>query len=118
LKQDGRLVIAVPNYTSFDASVYKEYWAAYDVPRHLYHFSPLSMKLLIDKNGMRIVELKPMWFDSFYVSFLSSKYKNARSSDKLGRTNWFAASWNGFISNLAALFDKKKCSSVIYIISK
>jgi hypothetical protein len=58
-------------------------------------FTP-SMKLLIDKNGMRIVELKPMWFDSFYVSFLSSKYKNARSSDKLGRTNWFAASWNGF----------------------
>ena len=118
LKKDGQLVIAVPNYTSFDASVYKEYWAAYDVPRHLYHFSPLSMKLLIDKNGMRIAELKPMWFDSFYVSFLSSRYKNARSSGKPGRTNWFAASWNGFISNLAALFDKKKCSSVIYIISK
>ena len=118
LKKDGRLVIAVPNHTSFDASVYKEYWAAYDVPRHLYHFSPLSMKLLIDKNGMRIAELKPMWFDSFYVSFLSSRYKNARSSDKPGRTNWFSASWNGFISNLAALFDKKKCSSVIYIISK
>ena len=118
LKKDGQLVIAVPNYTSFDASVYKEYWAAYDVPRHLYHFSPLSMKLLIDKNGMRIAELKPMWFDSFYVSFLSSRYKDARSSDKPGITNWFAASWNGFISNLAALFDKKKCSSVIYIISK
>jgi len=112
LKHDGRLVIAVPNYTSFDASVYQEYWAAYDVPRHLYHFSPLSMKLLIDKNGMRIIRFKPMWFDSFYVSFLSSKYKNE------GRTNWFSASWNASVSNLEALFNKKKCSSVIYIVSR
>jgi len=117
LKHDGRLVIAVPNYTSFDASVYDEYWAAYDVPRHLYHFSPLSMKLLIDKDGMRIIEYRPMWFDSFYVSFLSSKYKNSRH-DREGKTNWLTASWNGFVSNLGALFDKKKCSSVIYIISK
>jgi len=117
LKQNGRLVIAVPNYTSFDASVYKKYWAAYDVPRHLYHFSPLSMSLLIGRNGMKIAGYKPMWFDSFYVSFLSSKYKNSRPPAK-GRTNWLTASWTGFISNLVALFDKKKCSSVIYIISK
>ena len=112
LKQDGRLLIAVPNYTSFDASVYKEYWAAYDVPRHLYHFSPFSMNLLINRNGMRVVKYRPMWFDSFYVSFLSSKYKNA------GRTNWITASWNGTVSNLKALFNKKKCSSVTYIISR
>jgi 2-polyprenyl-3-methyl-5-hydroxy-6-metoxy-1,4-benzoquinol methylase len=118
LKQDGLLFIAVPNYTSFDASVYKEYWAAYDVPRHLYHFSPLSMKLLIDKNGMKVFRHKPMWFDSFYVSFLISKYKNARLTGREGKTNWLTASWNGFVSNLEALFDKKKCSSVIYIISR
>jgi 2-polyprenyl-3-methyl-5-hydroxy-6-metoxy-1,4-benzoquinol methylase len=113
LRPDGRLVIAVPNYTSFDASVYKKYWAAYDVPRHLYHFSPLSMKLLSDKNEMRVVKYRPMWFDSFYVSFLSSKYKS-----KLGNTNWFAASWNGLVSNIVTLFNKKRGSSVIYIISK
>ena len=118
LKQDGKLVIAVPNYTSFDASVYKEFWAAYDVPRHLYHFSPNSMKLLIAKNGMKIEGIQPMWFDSFYVSFLSSKYKNARPPIKQGKTNWIAASWNGLVSNLEALFDHEKCSSVIYIISK
>ena len=117
LKEDGRLVIAVPNYTSFDASFYKEFWAAYDVPRHLYHFSPLSMKLLMDKSGMRIVKYEPMWFDSFYVSFLSSKYKNARLPGQ-GKTNWLVASWTGFVSNLEALLDKKKCSSVIYVISK
>jgi 2-polyprenyl-3-methyl-5-hydroxy-6-metoxy-1,4-benzoquinol methylase len=111
LKPDGRLIIAVPNYASFDASVYKEHWAAYDVPRHLYHFSPLSMKFLIERNQLKIIDHKPMWFDSFYVSLLSSKYQN-------GKTNWLGAAWNAFRSNMKAMSDVKKCSSVIYIIAK
>ena len=152
LQPSGRLIVAVPNYTSFDASTYKEDWAAYDVPRHLYHFSPVSMKLLIEKAGMKISGYRPMWFDSFYVSLLSSKYKNAglppfadadsrrpkpmasdeakaqasgKSAlagdawpDRQGRTKWFSAILNGLISNLEAMSDTKKCSSVIYIISK
>ncbi len=111
LHPKGKLFIAVPNYTSLDASVYKEHWAAYDVPRHLYHFSPSSMKLLMEEHGLKVLQHKPMWYDSFYVSLLSSKYKN-------GKTNWLAAFWNGFRSNLAAMGDKKKCSSVIYVIGK
>lgn len=111
LKDKGRLFIAVPNYTSGDASVYKEFWAAYDVPRHLYHFSPQSVKTLVEKHGMRIEQYKPMWYDSFYISLLSSKYKN-------GKSNLVAAGWNGFVSNCKALFDVKRCSSVIYVISK
>ncbi len=111
LKQNGKLIIAVPNYTSLDASVYERYWAAYDVPRHLYHFSPLSMKHLIEKHEMKILGYKPMWFDSYYVSLLSSKYKS-------GRTNWPAAILIGLRSNLRAINDKKKCSSLIYVISK
>jgi 2-polyprenyl-3-methyl-5-hydroxy-6-metoxy-1,4-benzoquinol methylase len=111
LKQNGRLLIALPNYTSLDASVYKEYWAAYDVPRHLYHFSPLAMKHLMEKVGLKMVDYKPMWFDSFYISLLSSKYKNQK-------TNWLGAAWNGFRSNMKAVRNKEKCSSLIYIISK
>jgi len=114
----GKLFIAVPNYTSLDASIYKEYWAAYDVPRHLYHFSPRSMEQLMEKHGLKVLQHKPMWYDSFYVSLLSSKYKNARLPDKQGNTNWLAAFWNGLRSNLAAMGDKKKCSSVIYVIGK
>jgi hypothetical protein len=60
---------------------------------------------------MKIVDIKPMWFDSFYVSLLSSKYKN-------GNTNWVGAFWTGLVSNIKAMSDVKKCSSVIYIISK
>ncbi len=111
LKENGKLFIAVPNYTAADASVYKEYWAAYDAPRHLYHFSPRSMQTLMEKNGLKVLQYKPMWYDSFYISLLSSKYKN-------GRTNWLAAIWNGVRSNFGAVGDNKKCSSVIYVIGK
>ncbi|MBS1920844.1 MAG: class I SAM-dependent methyltransferase [Bacteroidetes bacterium] len=111
LREDGKLFIAVPNYTSLDARIYKEFWAAYDVPRHLYHFSPFSMQKLMEKNGLKIIQYKPMRYDSFYISLLSSKYKN-------GKSRWLASFWNGFRSNLNSLRKVKKCSSVIYVISK
>jgi len=111
LKHDGKLIIAVPNYTSYDAKRYGEYWAAYDVPRHLYHFSPKSMQLLGKAKGFELIDTRPMWFDSFYVSMLSEQYKN-------GSGNLPGALWSGMISNLKAWGNKKRCSSVIYIFSK
>lgn len=111
LQEKGKLIIAVPNYTAADATIYKEFWAAYDVPRHLYHFSPRSMQTLMEKYGLKITQYKPMWYDSFYIALLSSKYKN-------GSSNLLGAGWNGLRSNLKAAGDVKRCSSVIYIISK
>ncbi|MFY7965381.1 MAG: class I SAM-dependent methyltransferase [Chitinophagaceae bacterium] len=111
LKRDGRLVIAVPNYTSYDASYYKQFWAGYDVPRHLYHFSPASMDVLAKQFGFTIEATKPMWFDSVYVSMLSEQYKT-------GKQNLVKAFFVGMMSNLKALFNSKKCSSVIYILKK
>lgn len=111
LKPTGRLVIAVPNYTSYDAGFYKQYWAAYDVPRHLYHFSPKSMHVLLAQKGFEIEAVKPMWFDSFYVSMLSEKYKH-------GKDRFTSALWVGLVSNIKALFNKKRCSSVIYVVKK
>jgi 2-polyprenyl-3-methyl-5-hydroxy-6-metoxy-1,4-benzoquinol methylase len=111
LKDNGTLFIAVPNYTSFDAYFYKETWAAYDVPRHLYHFSPMSMELLVKRYGMKIKTIKPMWFDSYYVSMLSEKYRG----NKLGLLR---AVLIGKISNILCLLNKRKCSSVIYVINK
>ena len=111
LATNGKLFIAVPNYTSKDAAIYKEHWAAYDVPRHLYHFSPQSMDKLLSMHGLKVTAVKPMWFDSFYVSMLSEQYKN-------GKGNIIKAVFNGFISNLKAWGNTKKCSSVIYIIGR
>ena len=112
LTTSGKAFIAVPNYTSKDADIYKEYWAAYDVPRHLYHFSPQSMENLLSQHGLKLTAVKPMWFDSFYVSMLSEQYKNN------GKGNIIKAVFNGFLSNLKAWGNVKKCSSVIYVISK
>ena len=111
LTENGKAFIAVPNYTSYDAQYYKEYWAAYDVPRHLYHFSPQSIKALVESHGMKLQKMKAMWYDSFYVSMLSEQYKN-------GKSNHIKAFVAGLISNINALFNPSKCSSVIYIISK
>src|SRR5690606_25428262 len=78
LKDNGILVIAVPNYKSYDAKYYKEFWAAYDVPRHLWHFSIKSIKFLFSKEKMKVVKILPMVFDSYYVSLLSEKYKTGK----------------------------------------
>ncbi len=109
LKDNGAFFIAVPNYTSYDAQYYKSNWAAYDVPRHLYHFSPQAMQQLAAKNGFVIKAYKPMWFDSFYVSILSAEYKN---SSKI------TAVFIALISNIKALFNSKYCSSVTYVLNK
>jgi 2-polyprenyl-3-methyl-5-hydroxy-6-metoxy-1,4-benzoquinol methylase len=109
LTQNGKLVIAVPNYTSADASHYKQYWAAYDVPRHLHHFSPNSLKTLAQKHDFEVINIKPMWFDSVYVSMLSEQYKT-------GKQHFIKALWIGLNSNCKALFNTSKCSSVIYIL--
>jgi 2-polyprenyl-3-methyl-5-hydroxy-6-metoxy-1,4-benzoquinol methylase len=111
LKPDGVLLIAVPNYTAHDADYYQQCWAAYDVPRHLYHFSPASMRGLLQQHGLTVKATKPMWFDSFYVSLLSEKYKTGKASVVKGFLR-------GFISNMKAMGQREKCSSLIYIITK
>ena len=109
-KPKGRIFIAVPNYTSNDGEHYGSAWAAYDVPRHLYHFSPAAMNTLMDEHGFKIENMHPMWLDSFYVSMLSEKYK--QSSLQL-----LKGFWNGFESNSKAIRNKRRFSSIIYEIS-
>jgi 2-polyprenyl-3-methyl-5-hydroxy-6-metoxy-1,4-benzoquinol methylase len=111
LKPGGVVFIAVPNYTSYDAGVYKNYWAAYDVPIHLYHFSPRAMKKLLQIHGFKIRAIRRMWFDSFYVSMLSEKYK-------AGKGNIVNGILTGFISNIKALIQKERCSSLVYIVER
>jgi 2-polyprenyl-3-methyl-5-hydroxy-6-metoxy-1,4-benzoquinol methylase len=111
LKPDGLLFIAVPNYTSHDAHIYHEFWAAYDVPRHLHHFCPASLQVLGARFGFKISRQKRMWLDAFYISLLSEKYK-------YGRFRYLPAFFNGFISNLKTLSNRSKCSSLIYVLKK
>ena len=108
LKPNGVLVIAVPNYKSYDAEYYNNYWAAFDVPRHLWHFSKTSISKLFEKENIILAETLPMKFDSYYVSLLSEKYKS-------GFMNPLKAFWIGWRSNYRAR-RTKEYSSHIYIL--
>lgn len=107
LNAKGALFIAVPNHTSFDAQHYKEHWAAYDVPRHLYHFNPNTIRKLLEGSGFKLDETYPMKFDSFYVSMLSEKYRS-------GSIKYLSAFFTGLRSNLKAR-SAGEYSSVIYV---
>ena len=108
LKPNGTIIIAVPNYKSFDAKYYGAFWAAYDVPRHLWHFSKISIEKLFARENMKLIKILPMIFDSFYVSLLSEKYKN-------GKMNFIKAFYIGLKSNMKAK-QNLECSSHIYVI--
>lgn len=108
LKPNGSLIIAVPNFKSFDAKHYGKYWAAYDVPIHFWHFSKKAIKSLFEKESMQLEKTLPMKFDSFYVSLLSEKYKS-------GKMNFIKAFFIGLQSNWKAM-KSFEYSSHIYVI--
>ena len=110
LKKGGLLVIAVPNFKSFDADYYKEFWAAYDVPRHLWHFTRSSFKHLFSGTGFKQIDSKALLFDAFYVSLLSEKYRN-------GKANYFSALLTGLKSNWKAR-STSEYSSIAYFFRK
>jgi SAM-dependent methyltransferase len=110
LKPGGHLVIAVPNYKSLDAKFYKEHWAAFDVPRHLWHFSRDSIKHLFTPKGYELLSVKPLWLDAFYISWLSETYRKKWLAPLLG----FVI---GLLSNVAGLVSGEY-SSHVYILQK
>lgn len=110
LKPNGMLIVAVPNYKSYDANYYKNFWAAFDVPRHLWHFSRTAINNLVSCENMKVIKTYPMLFDAFYVSLLSEKYK----SGKMKPLHSFLI---GCLSNLRAM-RTKEYSSLIYCIKK
>lgn len=110
LTPGGRIIIAVPNYHSYDAKFYKNYWAAYDVPRHLWHFTSKSIQSIAKKFGTIIEYTMPMYFDAFYVSLLSEKYKGTNKV-----LAFLRAMLIGGVSNTKAIFSGQY-SSIIYVL--
>ena len=114
LKKDGRLVLALPNYKSYDAEYYKDKWAAYDVPRHLSHFSQTSIKNIFKETEFQLIDIKPLKWDSFYISMLSEQYLNNKNSFIKGvLTGWKSnrkAKKSGEYSSLVYVFKVGKNS--------
>lgn len=111
LQDDGTLIVAVPNADSHDAQLYKENWAAYDVPRHLYHFTQATMKRFLKKHKMKLEDVLPMKFDAYYVSMLSEKHKE-------GKTKVISSVLNGYKSNSYAEKNDNDYSSLIFVARK
>ena len=111
MKPGGTCIIALPNIDSYDARHYKRYWAAFDVPRHLWHFSPDTFGFLFEGRGFRITETDSLPLDVFYISILSEKYKGSLVPFIKGMSV-------GAFFAFKALFNKRKSSSLIYILRK
>lgn len=111
LSEDGVLIVAVPNSKSYDAQKYKEQWAAYDVPRHLWHFTPATIQQFGSKHGFIMCEQYPMPFDAFYVSMLSEKYRKSSSP-------FIRGMWTGLKAWFKTESKKENSSSIIYIFRK
>ena len=110
LNQGGHLFLALPNFNSFDAKYYQDSWAAYDVPRHLWHFSASGISQLCNQCGFELVECKGLLFDAFYVSYLSEQHQKSKAAFLKGISV-------GLWSNLSAFFSKEH-SSKLYIFRK
>ena len=108
VKPNGTIIIAVPNFKSYDAKYYGKFWAAFDVPIHFWHFSKTAIQLLFQKENIKLEKVLPMKFDSFYVSLLSEKYKK-------GKMNFVKAIWIGLVSNWKAK-SSLEYSSHIYVL--
>ena len=110
LEKNGVLMIAVPNINSLDAKYYNSYWAALDVPRHIWHYTIKGIISLVESKGFKLEKKYPLFFDAFYVSYISETRKNSRFS--MIRGFFFA-----LLSNFSALFNKE-FSSMIFIFKK
>jgi 2-polyprenyl-3-methyl-5-hydroxy-6-metoxy-1,4-benzoquinol methylase len=111
LHPKGALLIAVPNYQSSDAQHYGAHWAGWDVPRHLWHFSPKSMETLLARHEFSLLDKRIMPFDPFYVSLLSEKYRQNSLAP-------LAGAWQGLLSLVSGLANVDRSSSVIYVFLK
>ncbi|MBQ8760157.1 MAG: class I SAM-dependent methyltransferase [Bacteroidales bacterium] len=110
LKKNGRLILALPNYKSYDAEYYKDKWAAYDVPRHINHFSEESIRNIFKETNVQLIDIKPLKWDSYYISMLSEKYcKHNLSFVKGVVRGWksnIKANKTGQYSSLVYIFEK------------
>ena len=111
LAPEGRLVIALPEYLSYDAQYYQDKWAAYDVPRHLNHFDRNSLQNLFGGTQLKLVDTKPLKWDSYYISMLSEKYRGSSLSFVKGIIQGFksnrAARKSGEYSSMVYIFERK-----------
>ncbi len=116
LNKNGKLIVAVPNHQALDQQIYKEHWAAYDLPRHLYHFGQSTMKAIMKKHKFKLIKTIPMKLDAYYVSLLSEQYLKINGKEKGNK--YYNSIVNGYKSNIYAKKNNDNYSSLIYVFKK
>ena len=111
LKPGAVCVVALPNCSSYDAEHYKQFWAAWDVPRHLWHFQPSTFRIFSEKSGFNLENLKILPLDVFYISLLSERYMGSSMA-------FLKAMSKAFIFALRSIFNRDRSSSIVYILRK
>jgi len=111
LKPGAVCVVALPNSSSYDSTYYKQFWAAWDVPRHLWHFQPSTFRVLSEKSGFTLGNIKTLPLDVFYISLLSERYKSSSMA-------FFKAMSRAFFFAFMSVFNRERSSSIIYILRK
>ena len=110
IKPNGRIVIALPNYKSYDGQFYKEHWAAYDVPRHLSHFNRTTIAKILKTNDLKLIKTDKLKWDAYYISYMSEQYK-------IHKLPLVKGVYRGWLSNMKAR-RSGEWSSVVYIFEK
>jgi 2-polyprenyl-3-methyl-5-hydroxy-6-metoxy-1,4-benzoquinol methylase len=115
LQPTGLLCIALPNRHSLDAALFKQYWVAYDAPRHLYHFTPADMEKLLQSTGFKIFSMRSLPFDPWYNSFMSAYLESGKNKMRLLSIGLAKSLFAGIAVNVLSVFNKKYNSSIIYL---
>jgi len=113
LNPNGSLVIALPNYNALEVQTYKKYWNGWDVPRHLWHFSPQSIRKLVGNHGFEITSMHTMPLDPLFNTLLTNKYRKGNPLVNVLRMGTV-----GVASLIQGFFNVEKASSIIYIIKR
>lgn len=108
---NGLLIIALPNHSSWDAAHYQQFWAAYDVPRHLWHYNKEGIKQLLNQLDFKLIKQSGQPFDPYFISLLSEQYKKSKFP-------FSKALIKGSISNIKALYNKQYSSNIFVFTRK
>jgi SAM-dependent methyltransferase len=109
IRPGGSLIVALPNSNSFDSGHYGRFWAAWDVPRHLWHFDPETFSMFSEKMGFDVTSVSVLPLDVFYISILSEKNKRSIAGAMTGIIK-------GMYFSFLAIFNKMKGSSMVYVL--
>lgn len=117
LKEDGILIIEVPNCKAIGFDTYLEEWPMSDIPRHLNFFTPESLKKVVTQHNLEIIDEKYLhYFRQFSNQFLRQEEKiwsalNQHNDAKRNQPNFQQRAWK-FLLQSFYLPEERKCDSI------